>query len=102
DGIRYLYVTEVQTCALPIWLLASQARQEELHTLLALFAELCEVTPSSLKKEVEKLLRHVQLALPCLVTFCQPLDTIHQSAIDQRSEERRVGKECRYRWVRNQ
>jgi hypothetical protein len=67
-------------------LLASQARQEELHTLLALFAELCEITPSSLKKEVEKLLRHVHLALPCLVTFCQPLDTIHQSAIDQLGE----------------
>lgn len=67
-------------------ILGSQDRQEELHTLLELFAELCEVTPPSLKKEVEKLLRHVQLALPCLVTFCQPLDTVHQSAIDQLGE----------------
>jgi hypothetical protein len=67
-------------------LLGSQDRQEELNTLLELFAELCEVTPLSLQKEVEKLFRHVQLALPSLVTFCLPLDTIHQSAIDQLGE----------------
>lgn len=67
-------------------ILASQARQEELQTLLELFAELCEITPSSLKKEVEKLLRHVQLALPNLLAFCPPLDAVLELACDQLGE----------------
>lgn len=67
-------------------ILGSQARQEELHTLLELFAELCEQTPNSVKKEIEKLLRHVQLALPALVAFCPQLDAVQEQASHQLGE----------------
>jgi hypothetical protein len=64
-------------------ILASQARQEELNTLLELFAELCEATSQSLKKEIEKLVRHMQLALPGLIAFCPALDAVQHQAYDQ-------------------
>ena len=58
-------------------------RQEELDTLLDLFSELCEITPESMKKEAEKLLRHVQLALPNLLAFCPDLDAVQEQASRQ-------------------
>src|SRR5690349_24072207 len=64
DGIRDLYVTGVQTCALPIF---RDAEVEHLGDLeLALAGD----------EDVPRL----------------------QVAMDDRSEERRVGKECRSRW----
>jgi hypothetical protein len=67
-------------------ILSSGERQEELDVLLILFSELCEIAPSSLKKEIEKLVRHIQGALSHLVVFCQPLDQIQQSAKEQLGE----------------
>src|SRR5204863_5051565 len=67
DGIRDLYVTGVQTCALPI----------------SLFEELFQ----------ELLLK---LARGGLGLFALDLGA------DIRSEERRVGKECRSRWSSDQ
>jgi hypothetical protein len=67
-------------------ILSSGERQEELDTLLTLFSELCAMAPSSIKKEIEKVVRHVELALPHLVVFCQPLDQVHQSAKEQLGE----------------
>src|SRR5690349_10416938 len=71
DGIRHHYVTGVQTCAHPIW--KAGRRKESARRLLALVARAgwgaAEVDPS------------VPGAPPA-----------------ERSEERRVGKECRSRW----
>src|SRR5690349_24763318 len=69
DGIRDLYVTGVQTCALPIsisWL-AGQGSAPELACCIYATA-----------------------------AFVQPEDI--RQALGRRSEERRVGKECRARW----
>src|SRR2546430_5291772 len=66
DGIRYLTVTGVQTCALPICREAA-------------------VVPLARDPERE-LLQH-----PALARWAQGPDGM-------RSEERRVGKECRSRW----
>src|SRR5204863_6509381 len=73
DGIRDLYVTGVQTCALPIWvaLLLNTVRWQRSRPL----------APQSL------FLWHV--ATQNARDF--PPET-------PRSEERRVGKECRSRW----
>src|SRR5204862_5612869 len=67
DGIRDLYVTGVQTCALPI---------------------------------------SMRTAVSTLFTFCPPGPPARESSsfksfsgISNRSEERRVGKECRGRWA---
>jgi hypothetical protein len=67
-------------------ILGSKERQEELDTLLDLFSEVYEATPKSLKEDVKKLVRHVQLALPGLVSFCPELDAVQQRASDQLGE----------------
>src|SRR5687768_18363136 len=84
DGIRDVAVTGVQTCALPIslWVVVPS-------TLLvaAFFVFLVGAALKTLARRpysgLEGLLQKVGMAL---------------TPIDQRSEERRVGKECRSRW----
>src|SRR2546422_7969067 len=71
EGIRDVAVTGVQTCALPISYVATHR-----HTLM----------PGDL--------RPIQFVLP---KIRQPVRRIHLRA-SRRSEERRVGKECRSRW----
>src|SRR2546430_4624872 len=70
DGIRDLTVTGVQTCALPI--LSSSAA----------------MTVSDVN--------------PCRTAFCRdrrlPSSVFGPVLLSARSEERRVGKECRSRW----
>src|SRR5450432_3670496 len=61
DGIRDLIVTEVQTCALPIWKISPEPGTDAERTL---------------------------------ATDRRPAERPPQ----RRSEERRVGKECRSRW----
>src|SRR5438874_13617401 len=63
DGIRVLYVTGVQTCALPI------CRYARVHRREAVGIEHNDVT-----------------------------EDVARAVARQRSEERRVGKECRARW----
>src|SRR3989442_10038147 len=76
DGIRDADVTGVQTCALPICLNArARSRLEVFYRLPAMFL------PDPMAAIVEKELR----ALSRTPRF-------------RRSEERRVGKECRSRW----
>src|SRR3712207_8930479 len=70
DGIRYIGVTGVQTCALPIFLMDLTRLFEGQHRLVRP-PEVVEVEPQ--QKRVWQL-------------------------AGQRSEERRVGKECRSRW----
>src|SRR5690606_40024673 len=77
DGIRAFHVTGVQTCALPISAVGRRGgrrrgRDAHLHELLAPPSEIDEL-------RIEALQARAQLIL--------------------RSEERRVGKECRARWV---
>src|SRR3712207_7322914 len=86
DGIRDIGVTGVQTCALPI----SGERAAALRA-----GELSLVTQLPLA-EVEELRRdpHLQAQhheIPTLSTYYLVLNA-------HRSEERRVGKECRSRW----
>src|SRR5690606_40551814 len=80
DGIRDFHVTGVQTCALPIcmnWAVESpvmvQAR--------------VELSPASMMVGAA-----VNVALGAV-------GGATVTVIGPRSEERRVGKECRYRWV---
>src|SRR5699024_12109506 len=81
DGIRDRNVTGVQTCALPIWLFCMTDLADYIcenlgqvcHTRV--YAEIGEVPAEVLQPEFE---------------------TIEGSVA--RSEERRVGKECRCRW----
>src|SRR3712207_8433502 len=76
DGIRDIGVTGVQTCALPIFIALSgtvgEGVQAALDAGLDAYASI--------------------LTRPCT------LDHALQETSDFRSEERRVGKECRSRW----
>src|SRR2546422_5332878 len=84
DGIRDVAVTGVQTCALPIWTATNRIRfiviplpnAPSHYAAFPFEAPLLDIT-----------LRR------CVI---RPEDT--QSGKVERSEERRVGKECRSRW----
>src|SRR2546430_7918166 len=86
DGIRDLTVTGVQTCALPILL------RESVNWIVML------LTPSALVEVIE--------SMPAIVLNWRSSGVATAEAIVSglapgrfaRSEERRVGKECRSRW----
>src|SRR2546430_4890914 len=82
DGIRDLTVTGVQTCALPIW------------NAYAINEISCTVTAFRYDAKAG-VLKEIQTAptLPKDVPVTGDLSTA-----EVRSEERRVGKECRSRW----
>src|SRR2546430_3604186 len=86
DGIRDLTVTGVQTCALPIYLFPLKVR---FVAILCLAARIHAQTPvnsgsaSSVADNETKGLQATRVK--------------HQTDLF-RSEERRVGKECRSRW----
>src|SRR5688572_30874966 len=83
DGIRDLTVTGVQTCALPIW-----KTRIERNRRFELFDRLGQESGFAISAADE----HAQRR-----TIAETLD--HRSVqLLRRSEERRVGKECRSRW----
>src|SRR5204863_1881472 len=77
DGIRALYVTGVQTCALPICLDRNRCAEAGIGQDVKFATK-----PELARRMLQRLLaRHGRTAVPWF-----------------RSEERRVGKECRSRW----
>src|SRR2546426_6161520 len=83
DGIRDYKVTGVQTCALPIF---HRIQQHSLHTALA---------PRPLTAAMIQHGNKEGLGLPRAGTR---RDQRRLRLLAERSEERRVGKECRSRW----
>src|SRR2546430_2995996 len=81
DGIRDLTVTGVQTCALPICLLEAEL----------VLAELLELAPNGVEETEDGDV--VEFAV-----YGAPGELPALPALRARSEERRVGKECRSRW----
>src|SRR5690349_23332497 len=80
DGIRDLYVTGVQTCALPIWIDREQRLERD-------------------GDEPEPLQCREDQVAECADRL--PAVLVHEDDVSRpqvRSEERRVGKECRSRW----
>src|SRR5690349_23109137 len=92
DGIRDLYVTGVQTCALPISLSTMQAVVEEEADPLQHAGPLAPVIGALLRKD--------PATRPDAATAEQMLAEAAEGRRPRaaRSEERRVGKECRARW----
>src|SRR3712207_8736441 len=77
DGIRDIGVTGVQTCALPIYY--TTFLTHPISAVLLFFALL-------------------SLIWPLLVRLTGRRAPVMLPAAEERSEERRVGKECRSRW----
>src|SRR5205085_8803253 len=96
DGIRDLTVTGVQTCALPI--LAHTPRGTDILRYFVLDA--CQAPPTwtalQLIEEQVDLIREQVGSDQVICALSGGVD----SAVATRSEERRVGKECRSRWRR--
>src|SRR2546430_13411535 len=85
DGIRDLTVTGVQTCALPI----SSMRSE----LASRLSDLIEAAiAASVRSYTES--RDYQ----CQLQEAEHIGFVTHELRNPRSEERRVGKECRSRW----
>src|SRR5258708_9254321 len=83
DGIRDDLVTGVQTCALPIWSENSRVR------LQSIFSR-CSASAARMPSKVDATLTR---------TRSRVTPRASQAAMmPRRSEERRVGKECRSRW----
>src|SRR5207244_7531059 len=94
DGIRDDLVTGVQTCALPICHLIKGGHKLCLHDIKPASKELVEkgAVVCASGKEVAQQADIIITMVP---------DTPHvQAALFGRSEERRVGKECRSQWWR--
>src|SRR3712207_7380619 len=87
DGIRDIGVTGVQTCALPISEAASLAGHLKLGKLIYFYDD-----------------NQVTIEGPTALAFSEDVpkrfDSYgwHTLTVEDRSEERRVGKECRSRW----
>src|SRR2546421_9122903 len=85
DGIRYLIVTGVQTCALPISIRCRiEGKDEIIH-----------VVPEDEDRRLSVDLENDDLVPRTVAVPPQPISEL---VARQRSEERRVGKECRSRW----
>src|SRR5204862_4086842 len=84
DGIRDLYVTGVQTCALPIW-----TGQDRTH-MVVVSESLDRIVTSNVNSGTISIIEQVS---PPASGFGPP-----PGSNAPRSEERRVGKECRSRW----
>src|SRR5258707_4488182 len=84
DGIRDIGVTGVQTCALPIW-----PRTCQQHAASAYSAASFAVLPGADAQPLRQGEDRVAVG---------PGDRERRGLAPGRSEERRVGKECRSRW----
>src|SRR5258707_6557944 len=85
DGIRDIGVTGVQTCALPISLQLSLGR----HVAIKVLPAHGLLDP----KQLGRFQREARSAAKLHHTNIVPV-----FGVGERSEERRVGKECRSRW----
>src|SRR5688572_32061004 len=86
DGIRDLTVTGVQTCALPI------SERREWQAFLSLLVGQAGKVPAAGQSKFDDLRARLEAASVTMIH----LEPEHEG---QRSEERRVGKECRSRWA---
>src|SRR2546429_9536964 len=96
DGIRDVAVTGVQTCALPISGSTHSSKRRQLRNLARpcnALEQIPEAVPEGYSQGGE-MLRDVRFGLRILLK--QPSFSL--IAMLTRSEERRVGKECRSRW----
>src|SRR5690606_39572347 len=99
DGIRDFHVTGVQTCALPIWVqklidMVKTVGSCRLSFSLRSFIVTHEDRLQQFQIPVAELVPHEAIGSTC--------GFIEAVSVDTRSEERRVGKECRSRrWRRD-
>src|SRR5699024_12035546 len=90
DGIRDRNVTGVQTCALPIF-----KKSKISFSYLTYLNRVRQKIVDKIKYYGFSYLTYLNRVRPCL------LFNVSHLSFSYRSEERRVGKECRSRWWKN-
>src|SRR3712207_7441028 len=88
DGIRDIGVTGVQTCALPIWREYTKVLGSN---IIGRIESVC--TPPK-----NNLLPYTKIKFAKIKIYISLTDVKLMIVVAIRSEERRVGKECRSRW----
>src|SRR5260370_40760910 len=97
DGIRDSSVTGVQTCALPICIvLLDDLGIDKLKPLVAQTAGHSRIQRRRQRRRPDRL--HELFILDHFDRRISIEASAARGAIEERSEERRVGKECRSRW----
>src|SRR2546430_8437272 len=101
DGIRYLTVTGVQTCALPIFGAGGLGSPIAMYLAAAGIGKLGivdfdNVDFSNLQRQI--LHTDADVGRPKAQSAKETINAINPGVEVVRSEERRVGKECRSRW----
>src|SRR5258706_7006477 len=92
EGIRYWSVTGVQTCALPIYTWVCVLKEGAWKRALDIF----EPRPAQ-KNSCSSKISKARFQAPSFRTNTH-VSGVTRLLLTQRSEERRVGKECRSRW----
>src|SRR5690606_40851333 len=91
DGIRDFHVTGVQTCALPIYDKVIARMEGDFPVIDPSHLHYTDVAPNQISS-----------ISASLIPFLEHDDANRALMGSNRSEERRVGKECRYRWSQDQ
>src|SRR3712207_8214042 len=86
DGIRDIGVTGVQTCALPIYFEVSIEEHAEAYSVITVRGEVDLHTAPKVQYAIDR------------AAQTDGAVVVDMSGVAFRSEERRVGKECRSRW----
>src|SRR5207302_2406845 len=100
-GIRDFHVTGVQTCALPIYNLLP-CPWTELCAQVRTDGESLARSALPIVQASERAVARAESALGVMLSrrLSRSRSSHDAGAVDERSEERRVGKECRSRWWR--
>jgi hypothetical protein len=64
-------------------ILSSKSRREELDALLVLLSELSLEAPAAMKCHIDRLRKHIESALPRLLSFVEDLDEVQQKALQE-------------------
>src|SRR5690606_40664718 len=97
DGIRYVPVTGVQTCALPIWECNIQQMLTPESMIYIRTYRASDTMAYDIQLDRFENNKIVEIIKANRMEIVEP--PFQWKLYDYRSEERRVGKECRSRWM---
>lgn len=84
--LRELFEVVVLTGQSAPRLLGCQSRRQEVQTVLELLEEAIQLVPTTLQKEVQRVIKQVRRALPALLYFAEELEAAQHEAIAQLGE----------------
>ncbi len=93
DAVRYLFAQLRELLEVVVLtgknepqVLGYQARRSEVQTVLDLLEEAIQSVPTTLQKDVHRVIKQVRLALPALLYFAEEVEAAQHEAIEQLGE----------------